>query len=82
MYTLRWSTGSRICQAVCPKSMDAWEIYWALKQLAEGYASDLIGDCYIEIYNNGIACNPKKGEALPPCKEGEGPVFILRKGTG
>ena len=79
MFTLRWAAGSGgIHEAACADNKSAWEIYWALKKSVEKSRS--LFDYWIEIFSNGTRLNPEKGSALPPCQEGEGPVFILKKG--
>jgi len=77
MYTLQWSDTNSIREACCAQSKDAWEIYWALRKSMEKQRPMM--DCWIVIWLGGMSCNPEKGSALPFCREGEGPHFILKK---
>ena len=76
MFSLRWYNG-RQGEAVTANPESAWEIYWALKKGVE--KARTMEDYYITIYFHGIPCNPERGGKLPLCREGEGPVFILKK---
>jgi hypothetical protein len=78
MFTIQWSISSGIYEAATATPKAAWEIYWALKK---SYRKDRTPEDYwIRISLNSIPLNPEKGSALPPCKPGEGPTFILKKG--
>ena len=76
MYAIRWADSDGLYEAVCARSEDAWRIYRALKKSYE--KTRPLSDCWIEIFVNGCRCNPERGGQLPICREGEGPVFILK----
>ncbi len=80
MYSLRWFEGITTREAVCANSNDAHAIYYTLKKKSERENSVPMEDYWIEIFCNGVPCNPERGGQLPPCREDEGPVFILKKG--
>ena len=77
MFTIQWNDSSSVKEAICVKSEDAWNIYWALKKSME--KQRLLQDNWIQIWLNGTPCNPERGGQLPACRKGENTVFILKK---
>lgn len=77
MFTIQWYAGDGTHEAITVTSKAAWEIYRALKK---SYQNDRnLEDYWIRISTGCIPVNPEKGFALPLCKPGEGPIFILKK---
>lgn len=78
MYLIEWFDGDKVHTATTGDNESAWGIYWALKELYKNGRP--MFDIWIKIHNGSVFCNPERGGALPFCKGGEGPRFILALG--
>ena len=79
MLVIEWSDSQGVHDAVTAKHGDAWAIYWALKK-SYREMSPPEADYWIRISWGGTPLNPERGEKMPACRDGEGPVFVLKKG--
>jgi len=64
MFVINWCNGDEVFTCCTGNNRDAFQVYWAIKQLLETYNFEYRNRGWISIFLNGRQQDPVNGESL------------------